>query len=244
MGFGRYGDGNRYNFNSDWLLKLGDTGNSAAKNAYDKDWMSVTLPYAWNQSEAYTRNISQLSDTVMWYRKHFTVPKQWKGKNIFIEFEGVRFGAKVFINGKELGWGENGVMAFGFNLTPYILYGKENVVAVFVDNSWNYHEHSHPFINENGKEQYSTFQWNNKNFFCNYGGINKRVWLHVMDDVYQTLPLFSNLGTTGTYVYASEFDIKNHSAKINVETQVVNSSKKKKKIRHLIIILDKDEKGI
>lgn len=236
--------GNRYNFNSDWLLKLGDTGNSAANNAYDKDWMSVTLPYTWNQSEAYTRNISQLSDTVMWYRKHFTVPKQWKGKNIFIEFEGVRFGAKVFINGKELGWGENGVMAFGFNLTPYILYGKENVVAVFVDNSWNYHEHSHPFINENGKEQYSTFQWNNKNFFCNYGGINKRVWLHVMDDVYQTLPLFSNLGTTGTYVYASEFDIRNHSAKINVETQVVNSSKKKKKIRHRIVILDKDEKQI
>lgn len=232
--------GNRYNFNSDWLLHIGESSNPEAMTADDSNWKRVTLPYAWNQAEAYTRNCSQLSDTTMWYRKHFVVPKQWKGKHVFIEFEGARFGANVYVNGKNLGWAENGVMAFGFDLTPYIKYGKENVIAVFVDNDWNYHEHSHPYIGDDGKEHFSTFQWNNKNFYCNYGGINKRVWLHVMDDVYQTLPLYSSLGTTGTYVYASYHDIANRTAVINVETQAVNAGKKPRVVRHKVCIYDKE----
>ena len=195
---------------------------------------AVTLPYAFNQAEAFSRNCSELSDTVMVYTKHFRLPKQMKGKRVMIEFEGARFAATVYLNGKEVGTCDNGVMAFGFDLTPYIDYKRENILRVQVDNDWNYHE----------KDTGSTFQWNNKNFYCNYGGINKNVWLHVMDDVYQTLPLYSGLGTTGVYVYASDIDVKGKSAMINCETQVVNSGRQQQTLEHKVVVIDNDGQEI
>lgn len=245
--------GERFNFNAEWLLKVGEAKTASAVKFNDKSWQKVTLPYAWNQHEAYSRGCGELSDTIMWYRKHFVVPKEWTGKRIFIEFEGVRFGACVYINGQKLGWGENGVMAFGFDLTPYIKYGKENVIAVFVDNDWKYREHNRFYTDSKGEKHGYTFQWNDKNFFCNYGGINKRVWLHVMGDVYQTLPLYSNLGTTGTYIYAKDIElspavynpeVQNGSATIHAESQVVNSSLKAQNIEYSVRILDMDGKQI
>ena len=106
-------------------------------------------------------------------------------------------------------------MACGFDLTPYIKEG-ENVLAVRCDNSWTYRSRKHD----------SRYQWNDKNFNANYGGIPKNVWMHVTDKVYQTLPLYSNLGTTGTYVYANNFDIPNRKAWICVESQVKNDDTK------------------
>ena len=102
-------------------------------------------------------------------------------------------------------------MACGFDLTPYIIEG-ENILAVRCDNSWTYHS----------REYNSRYQWNDRNFNANYGGIPKNVYLHITDKLYQTLPLYSNLGTTGTYIYATDFDIPNHKAVIHAESQVRN----------------------
>ena len=113
--------GDRYNFNSGWLVKVGDAPEASGTHYDDTGWQKVTLPYSFNQTEAYGKHIAELTDTVAWYRKHFVLPENMRNaKKFFIEFEGVRFGAHCFLNGKELGWGENGVMAFGFDLTPYI----------------------------------------------------------------------------------------------------------------------------
>ena len=152
-----------YNFNSDWRI--------------DKQKRTVTLPHAWNEDEAYKVGIKDLSDSVIWYRKTFTLPKNADGKRVFIEFEGARQSAEVIVNGHNVGLHENGVMAFGFDLTPYIKKGK-NIIEVRTDNDWHYHE----------KATGATFQWNNNNFNANYGGLPKNVWLHVTDNVYQTLP--------------------------------------------------------
>ena len=215
--------GERFNFNANWKVQMGENPQASGMKCDDSQWQTVTLPWSFNQQEAYGKHIAQLTDTVAWYRKHFTLPVELKkGKKFFIEFEGVRFGAHVFLNGKELGWGENGVMAFGFDLTPYINKDGENILAVYIDNNWRYKEHVGKWDEATQKQVRSGFQWNDKNFFCNYGGINKNVWLHVMDDVYQTLPLYSNLGTTGVYVYATQHDIQGRSAVINAESEVMN----------------------
>lgn len=225
--------GERYNFNAAWLLQTGDNETFSTTKHNDKSWKRVTLPYAFNQHEAYSRNCSELSDTVMWYRKHFRLPKEANGKRILIEFEGARFGAQVYINGHNVGCADNGVMAFGFDLTPYILYNKENILAVRVDNDWRYHEQSSG----------STFQWNDKNFYCNYGGINKNVWLHICNDIFQSLPLYSNLNTTGVYVYGNDFTREENDlwgVTVNVESQVINASSRTKKVQHQVTVLDKD----
>ena len=237
--------GERFNFNANWKVQMGENPQASGMKCDDSQWQTVTLPWSFNQQEAYGKHIAQLTDTVAWYRKHFTLPAELKkGKKFFIEFEGVRFGARVFLNGKELGWGENGVMAFGFDLTPYINKDGENILAVYIDNNWRYKEHVGKWDEATQKQVRSGFQWNDKNFFCNYGGINKNVWLHVMDDVYQTLPLYSNLGTTGVYVYATQHDIQGRSAVINAESEVMNESATTQNIEYKVLVCDQEGKEI
>ena len=48
--------------------------------------------------------------------------------------------------------------------------------------------------------------------------------LHVTGDVYQTLPLYSTLGTTGVYVYGTDYDVARRKATVHAESQVVNAS--------------------
>jgi len=212
--------GERFNFNAGWKVQMGKEPKASGTKCDDSSWQTVTLPWSFNQHEAFAKPIAELSDTVAWYRKHFTLPKELqRAKKFFIEFEGVRFGARVFLNGKELGWGENGVMAFGFDLTPYIKRNGDNVLSVYIDNDWRYKEHVKTWSEKAQKEVRSGFQWNDKNFFCNYGGINKNVWLHVMQsDVYQTLPLYSNLGTSGGFQHVVSLCVYcNHRAASETE---------------------------
>ncbi|MDE5785471.1 MAG: DUF4982 domain-containing protein [Duncaniella sp.] len=223
-----------YNFNSDWLIKVGDCEGYESVGLPDSAWRHVTLPRAFNQEEAFRLRIDDLTDTVAWYRKHFRLPASARGKKVFLEFEGVRQGADVYLNGHHIGLHENGVMAFGLDLTPYIDFDSKNVIAVRTDNDWHYRERS------TGTE----FQWNNTNFNANYGGIPKNVFLHVTDSVYQTLPLFSSLGTTGVYVYASDIDIPSRSATVTVEAEVNNETSSPAEAALLVNVTDRDGKKV
>ena len=220
----------KLNFNADWRLCIGDYPEAVHADFDDSRWQRVTLPYAFNGDEAFRKDIVDLTDTICWYRKTFVVKREdVKNGKFFIEFEGVRQGADVYLNGHHLGFSENGVMACGFDLTPYIKEG-ENVLAVRCDNSWTYRSRRHD----------SRYQWNDKNFNANYGGIPKNVWLHITGKLYQTLPLYSNLGTTGTYIYATNIDVENRRAMINVESQVINEMDRPCTFRLNVIIRDAD----
>ena len=226
----------KLNFNADWRLCVGDIPEASKPEFDDSGWQRVTLPYAFNGDEAFRKDIVDLTDTICWYRKQFTIPNAHytiEASKYFIEFEGVRQGADFYLNGHHLGFSENGVMACGFDLTPYIKEG-ENVLAVRCDNSWNYRSRRHD----------SRYQWNDKNFNANYGGIPKNVFLHVTDKFYQTLPLYSNLGTTGTYVYATNFDIPNRKAWICVESQVKNDDTKAHSFMLRVVVKDADGKEV
>ena len=238
--------GDRFNFNAGWLVRVGAGADGGSVRCDDAGWLPVTLPHSYNQEEAFARRIDLLTDTTAWYRKHFVLPAELRrGRKFFVEFEGVRFGARVLLNGHELGWGENGVMAFGFDMTPYIKKDGDNVLAVYVDNSWNYREHEPRLNPKDGTMTNAGYQWNDRNFFCNYGGINKNVWLHVMyDDVYQTLPLYTNLQTTGVYVYATDHDVRGGSATIHAESEIKNESDAAKKVGYRVLVHTTDGRQV
>ncbi|HQF47614.1 MAG TPA: DUF4982 domain-containing protein [Flavobacterium alvei] len=228
-------DREKYNFNYGWKLNIGDVEEAKQADFNDKKWKDVNLPYAWNQSEAFRLDITQLSTGIAWYRKTFQLPKDSNNKKVFVEFEGVRQMGEIYINGTFIGRHENGVMAFGFDLTPYVKpYPQQNVIAVKTDNDWKYKE----------KSSGSGFQWNNNNFNANYGGIPKNVFLHLKPKVYQTLPLYSTLGTTGTYVYATNFDIANKKAVVNVASQVKNELSKSITTQLKVSVQDREGKLI
>jgi len=218
-------DRSKQNFNSAWRLHVGDDTEASQPQFDDSQWQQVTLPYAFNGDEAFRKDIVDLTDTIVWYRKTFNVSNV--DQKYFLEFEGVRQGADFYLNGHPLGYSENGVMACGFDLTPYIKEG-ENVIAVRCDNSWTYRSRKHN----------SRYQWNDRNFNANYGGIPKNVYLHITGKLYQTLPLYSNLGTTGTYVYATDYDVAGKKAVINVESQVRNEDSRERTVSLCAQVID------
>ena len=209
-----------YNFNSDWRI--------------DQQKKTVTLPRAWNEDEAFKVSTYETTTAVVWYRKTFRLPAEANGKKVFIEFEGARQAAEVFLNGNRLGIHENGTMAFGFDLTPYIKYGESNLIEVRTDNDWKYKEQATG----------ANFQWHTKAFNVNYGGLPKNVWLHIADPVYQTLPLMAGLGTTGTYVYGTEYDVPTRTATIHVESQVKNDTDQPATRSMTVVVEDADGREV
>ena len=223
----------KYNFNSDWKLFVGGAEGAEKPEFDDSNWKNISVPRAWNEDEAFRKDIKDLSTGIAWYRKHFKLPANSTGKKIFLEFEGIRQAGEFYLNGKFIGRHENGITAFGFDVSDLVVAG-ENVLAVRIDNSWDYKE----------KATGSTFQWSDKNFNANYGGINKNVFLHVTDKLYQTLPLYTNLNTTGVYVYATDFDIKNKTARVTAETQIKNEYRSAKTFDYEIVIEDLNGKTV
>lgn len=202
-------------FNPGWRLLVGDPAGAQEPAFDDASWKSVTLPRAWNEDDAFKKDIKDLSTGIAWYRKTFTLPPNSDGKKIFVEFEGARQAAEIWLNGQRIGLHENGVTAFGFDLTEYVKAAPAtNVLAVRTDNDWGYRE----------KLSGSRFQWSDRNFNANYGGLSKNIRLHLTDRVYQTLPLYTNLGSTGVYVYATDFDIPGHTATIHAESEIRNEA--------------------
>ncbi|MEC3911863.1 DUF4982 domain-containing protein [Sphingobium sp. CR2-8] len=202
-----------FNLNSQWLSISRDEAGAQATSFDDSRWQAVTLPNAFNETEAFARDIKALSTSIIWYRKHFRLPRGADAQKAFLEFEGVRQAAEVWVNGRSVALSENGAMAFGADIGAALQTG-DNVIAVRVDNDWKYKERAGG----------SGFQWNNDNFNVNYGGITKNVRLHLTGQVYQTLPLYSGLGTTGQYIWADGFDLAARSATIHAETQLRNES--------------------
>lgn len=217
----------KYNFNPGWKLYVGDIRGAELSDFKDDEWESISLPHAWNENEAFKKSIENLSTGIAWYRKKFKIPALNSGKKIFLEFEGIRQGGEFYLNGKYIGRHENGVMAFGFDISD-LLENGDNVIAVKIDNAWNYKE----------KETGSSFQWSDKNFNANYGGISKNVWLHVTDKLYQTLPLYAGLKSTGVYIYAKDFDIPRKLATITAESEVRNDYAKAKTFQYEVEIRD------
>lgn len=120
-------------------------------------------------------------------------------------------------------------------MTDFVLPApQENVIAARVDNAWNYKE----------KATGSGFQWNDRNFFANYGGINKNVFLHVTDKLHQTLPPYSDLGTTGVYVYATDFDLRGRAATVTAESQVRNENAAPQTFSYTVIIEDARDRAV
>ena len=110
----------KYNFNPQWKVYIGDPESAENPEFNDSDWKTISLPYAWNQEEAFKLDIHNLSTGIAWYRKHFKIPASHKGKKIFLEFEGIRQGGEFYLNGIFIGRHENGVMAFGFDITDLV----------------------------------------------------------------------------------------------------------------------------
>lgn len=128
-------------FNADWKFSLGDATENSQTNFDDNNWRKLSVPHDWSIEGKSEKDNQSGGDGGFypmgkaWYRKTFKIPNEWKDHKIFIYFEGVYMNSEVFINGKSVGVQPYGYTSFEYDLSPYIRFGQENVIAVKVDNS-------------------------------------------------------------------------------------------------------------
>ncbi len=116
-----------------------------------------------------------------WYRRHFTVPADAAGKYVKLMFEAANYFTDVWINGKWIGCHEGGYTPFAFDVSQYLNYGQDNVIAVRVDNiPWLPNGDTSPealATNSHNTVPYVTGDW------WNYGGITRNVYLEISPQV-------------------------------------------------------------
>ena len=211
----------KYNFNADWQFIRQDVPGAEVVGFDDSKWQTVSTPHSFNDVDSFRMIINHSGGDrgtykgLSWYRKHFKLPADAAGSKVFIEFEGMRQAGDIYLNGKPYGLYENGVTGYGVDITSGVLFGDhDNVLAVNLDNSTTYKERATD----------TTYRWNANDFNPDHGGINRRVWLYVTGKIYQTLPLYYGLGTTGTYIYSGNYNTAGHTCDITVESQVHNAT--------------------
>jgi beta-galactosidase len=129
------------NFDEGWKFYKGDVGGGQNTGYNDSGWESITLPHDWSIFNSFNRYSAAgsgggyLDGGVGWYRKTFTVPSDYIGKKVFIEFDGAYMNSQVWINGNLLGARPYGYISFEYDLTPYLVYGGSNVIAVRLNNN-------------------------------------------------------------------------------------------------------------
>ncbi|MDP4240376.1 MAG: glycoside hydrolase family 2 TIM barrel-domain containing protein, partial [Bacteroidota bacterium] len=142
LNIGAKNDQRVQNFNQNWRFTLADsTLNASAPGFNDNTWRSLNLPHDWSIESDFGKDFpaspggGALPGGLGWYRKNFTVDKANSGKRIYIDFDGVYRNSEVWINGTSVGKRPYGYISFRYDLTPYIKFGENNVIAVKVDNS-------------------------------------------------------------------------------------------------------------
>jgi beta-galactosidase len=208
---------------NDWKFIKKEVKNAYKSSCKDDDWQSIQIPHDFNggsdgiNSDVFTGRFDFENDVrtmykgPAWYRTHFTIDENQKGKRVFIEFEAVSLEAQVWVNGKKAGVHRGGYTAFSLDVTDLIKYGKENTLAVRADNSnnsaiapWMYDERgSFPFSFD----------------YAVYGGIYRDVWIHITDPI--RIEKVFNTPVCGGQA----------PSVLAIETRVINSSKSVKKVK-------------
>jgi beta-galactosidase len=226
-----------YNFNSGWKFSFGDAAGADQPTFDDSGWTNVALPHTWNETDSYRSFISHSGGDqsekfgIGWYRKHFKLPAGADGQKVFLVFDGMRQAGHFFLNGQPVGKYENGVTAVGLDLTKFVNFGgQDNLLAVKVDNSPGYRE----------EDTGTGFEWNAKDFNPNFGGLNRDARLIVTGKIYQTLPLFENLKTTGVYLYPENIDLAKKTADVKAEAEVINETGDYASITLSAVVVDAD----
>ncbi len=98
--------------------------------AYPFTFDQTTFSVMANRPDWMTYN-SNMPNPVGTYRRTFTVPEEWKGRDIYVRFNGVGHGYYLWINGNRIGYSEDSYLPSEFNITPYLEEG-ENSIALQV----------------------------------------------------------------------------------------------------------------
>ncbi|MGI6234196.1 MAG: glycoside hydrolase family 2 protein [Christensenellales bacterium] len=93
--------------------------------------MTIEVPFCYQskQSGIHTDEIHP----IIWYRRAFTIAPDWAGRHVWLRFGAVDFEAWVYVNGRMVGSHRGGYAPFGFDITPYLVEGENDLCLRVVD---------------------------------------------------------------------------------------------------------------
>lgn len=152
-------------FNTGWLFKKAPASKELAVNApkWGSGWEQVEIPHTWNARDMQVQ-ANNFYEGPAYYKKMYRFPAEWKGKRVFLRFEGVGACAEVYVNGSLATSHKGAYSAFACEIGTMLKPGEENEIVVKADNA------SRPDVIPV-----------NHVLFGVYGGIYRPVWLVVTE---------------------------------------------------------------
>jgi len=169
----------------------------------DTSWRQVDLPHDYAVEGPFTDEVGGSmgrlpSPGVVWYRKRLDIPAGDAGKSIFLDIDGAMSYSAVWCNGRFVGGWPFGYASYRLDLTPYITFGDDNVLAIRLDNP----------VPRDTNWQSGSSRW------YPGAGMYRNVWL------VKTAPV--HVGQWGTYITIPE--ISDTSARVNLSITLDNDS--------------------
>ena len=200
-----------YSFNPGWRFYRGDIKGAEAVHFNDASWDVVTTPHTVQLMPAEASGCRNYQG-IAWYRKHFVLPTDMKGKQAFLHFEAIMGKQEIYVNGKKVKTHLGGYLPITVNLTECGVHpGDSCVIAVKADNS---DDGTYP----PGKKQIVLD-------FCYHGGIYRDVWLIGKSQVSITDAIEAGK-VAGGGVFLHYDNISDKSAKVFINTDIKNGSNK------------------
>ncbi|WP_394827918.1 AbfB domain-containing protein [Pendulispora albinea] len=115
------------NLNGEWQFARASSGEAPP---FGRDLSErVLVPYP---IESALSGIARHEDR-MWYRRTFTVPSNWSGRRVQLNFDAVDWQATVYVNGVQAGAHEGGYDAFSFDITDRLRAGENELIVGVYD---------------------------------------------------------------------------------------------------------------
>ncbi len=215
---GYYEGKDNISLNGDWSFNFCEKPSDRPENFYMTDfdvtaWNKIKVPGSWPvqgyDKPVYMNHPYEFNTTSPWptkvpnewnpvgsYRRDFTVPAEWEGERVVLHFGAVKSSYYVWVNGQKVGYSQDSKMQAEFDITPYIKYGQENMVAVEV-------------------YRFSAGSYLEGQDFWRLAGIKRDVWLYATPKVF-VRDLFVKAGLENDYkdgVMDIDVEIKNSTKK-------------------------------
>ncbi|MDR1274723.1 MAG: beta-galactosidase [Odoribacteraceae bacterium] len=187
-------------FNEGWQFKRGPFAAGELPAIQDEGWEAVEIPHTWNARDMQLQHDAFYAGEA-YYRKRFRVDESWRGRAIFLRFEGVGQVADLHVNGEWAGNHRGGYSAFAFDLSALLKYGEENELLLRVNNA------ARPDVIPV-----------NHSLFGVYGGVYRPVWLVVTGPVHVAVTDHASPG-----VYISQRDVSTRRADLSVKVKLENA---------------------
>jgi beta-galactosidase/beta-glucuronidase len=163
------------NLNGEWDFEIDNSITGIEKRFYLRDKLDnkIIVPFCPESRLSGIANTDFMN--CVWYRRDFSVPDAWKGRQVLLHFGAVDYHATVYINGEHAGEHKGGYTPFSFDITEHLRENGNYITVCAVDNLRSF--------NQPGGKQSTQFD-SHGCFYTRTTGIWQTVWLECVSENY------------------------------------------------------------